>query len=457
MTVEPHADPMQRTLENFLRALKAVEVQITPAEAIDAHRAVAEIGYADRELLRDSLCATLAKSAAEVEHFDHCFDNFFARQEFSASETLESAGDADDDDSGGSALAAMILSGDATGLAHAMEVAAAKIEATNIRAATQRRPFTRRILDAMGIDAVEKRIADLHRRGGERDGDLADRLAKGRKALMDDASRFVDRQYDLYAKENGRRTREDLLADKNMTGDRIDPDDFQMMKSLVRRMAKRLAAKYSRQQKRSRKGVLDVRRTLRKSMGYGGVPFEMVWKTETIEKPKLVVLCDVSKSVAAAAHFLLLFLYSLNEVVESMHAYAFSGRCVPVDDILDESNVEVAIKSVLDRIGYQQTDYGRSLEDFCLEHLSDLDRRTTVFILGDARSNHADPRLDLIRAIQKRSRAIIWLNPEPESFWGSGDSVMKVYSRFTAVTKQCATLGQLERIIEDVLRTYLPR
>ncbi len=447
---------MQRTLENFLRALKAVEVHVTPSEAIDAHKAVAEIGYGDRELLRDALCATLAKSAVEVDQFDHCFDTFFARQDFSSSATLESAGEADDED-GGSTLGAMILAGDAGGLAQAMEIAAARVEAANIRTATQRRPFTRRILDAMGIEAVERRMAELLRRGGERDVDIAERLAKGRRALMEDASRFVDRQFDLYAKENGRRTREDLLADKTLTGERIDPDDFHMMKAVVRRMAKRLAAKYSRHQKRARKGHLDVRRTLRRSMAYGGVPFEMVWKQKTIDRPKLVVLVDVSKSVAAASHFLLLFAYSLNEVVESLSSYAFSGRCVPVGDILDEETVDGAIKSVLERIGYQQTDYGRSLEDFCSEHLGELDRRTTVLILGDARSNHAEPRLDLIRAIAKRSRAIIWLNPEPESFWGSGDSVMKVYARFCAVAKHCATLRQLDRIIEDVLRTYMPK
>jgi uncharacterized protein with von Willebrand factor type A (vWA) domain len=308
----------------------------------------------------------------------------------------------------------------------------------------------------MGIDAVERRIAELLRGGDEADAALAERLAEGRRRLMEEASRFVDRQFDLYAKEAGRQTREELLADKAMTGERIDPDDFQMMKTLVRRMAKRLASKYSRRAKRARRGVLDVRRTVRKSMGYGGAPFDLVWKTKTIDKPKLVVLCDVSKSVAAAAQFLLLFLYSLNEVVEEMHAFAFSGRLVPVGDILDAESVERAIQSVLDRIGYQQTDYGRALDDFCAQHLGEIDRRTTVFILGDARSNHSEPRLELMRAIQKRARAVIWLNPEPESFWGSGDSVMKVYARFTTVAKHCATLRQLDRIIEDVLRVYLP-
>jgi uncharacterized protein with von Willebrand factor type A (vWA) domain len=410
---------------------------------------VAATGYADRDLLRDSLCVALAKSASEVELFDHCFDTFFARETFAPM----SAGESGDEES---PLASMILAGDGAGLAQSMELAAHRVETTRIRTTTQRRPFTRRILDQMGIDAVERRIAELLRSGDEADAALAERLAEGRRRLMEEASRFVDRQFDLYAKEAGRQTREELLADKAMTGERIDPDDFQMMKTLVRRMAKRLASKYSRRAKRARRGVLDVRRTVRKSMGYGGAPFDLVWKTKTIDKPKLVVLCDVSKSVAAAAQFLLLFLYSLNEVVEEMHAFAFSGRLVPVGDILDAESVERAIQSVLDRIGYQQTDYGRALDDFCAQHLGEIDRRTTVFILGDARSNHSEPRLELMRAIQKRARAVIWLNPEPESFWGSGDSVMKVYARFTTVAKHCATLRQLDRIIEDVLRVYLP-
>ena len=102
------------------------------------------------------------------------------------------------------------------------------------------------------------------------------------------------------------------------------------MEALVRRMAKRLATRYARKRHRADKGKLDVRKTIRKSMGYGGVPFDIVWKTETIEKPKIVVICDVSRSVAAAAQFLLLFLYSLNEVVERLDAFAFSDRLVAV-------------------------------------------------------------------------------------------------------------------------------
>ena len=120
--------------------------------------------------------------------------------------------------------------------------------------------------------------------------------------------------------------------------------------------------------------------------------------------------------------------------------------------ILDENGVEGFIMASLQTIGFQQTDYGKALEDFCDNHLARVDRRTTVIILGDARSNFADPRLDLMYLIQQRARAVIWLNPEPESYRGEGDSVMHRYERFTHVARHCNTLGQLERIIEDVLQ-----
>ena len=130
----------------------------------------------------------------------------------------------------------------------------------------------------------------------------------------------------LYAGETGRRMREKLLAEQKLTA--IEPEEFKSMEALVKRMAKRLATKYSRKRHRADRGKLDVRKTIRKSMGHGGVPFDIVWKTKTIDKPKIVVICDVSRSVAAAAQFLLLFLYSLNEVVEKLDAFAFSDRMV---------------------------------------------------------------------------------------------------------------------------------
>ena len=449
---------MQSTMEDFLRALRASDVRVTPAEAIDAHQAIDVVGYADRELFRDALCSTLAKTESEVARFDEVFDNFFKRE---APPPPPAEGDpglaaqALEDGEEGADLAQMLLNNDASGLAQALEEAARRAGVNEIRLATQRSRYTRRILDEMGLADIERILARARMRGDEAGEALTQQLTAGRARLFDDSSKLVARQLDLYARETGRRMREELLAQKTLTG--IDDDDIAMMQTLVRKMAKRLANRYSRQQKKAKKGKLDIRRTMRKSLGYGGIPFDIIWKTTKVDRPKIVVLCDVSKSVATAAQFLLLFLYSLNEVVDHIWSYAFSGRLVSVDEVLDNEDVEKAMFTILRRIGFQQTDYGKALEDFCDLHLDQLDRRTTVIILGDGRTNYANPRLDLMHTIQERSRAVIWLNPEPETYWPTGDSQMIRYARFCHVAKTCNTLNGLERIIEDVLRAYVPK
>jgi hypothetical protein len=444
---------MQRTMENFIRALRAAEVPVSPAEAIDAHHAAQVAGYEDRELFRDALCTTLAKTADEVDRFERCFDTFFNREEFKG--LADDAGDADappEDLGEQSPLAQMLLDNDLAGLAQEMEAAAERSGAANIRLSSQRRLLTRRLLDEMGLRGLEGLITESREAG---DDALSNRLARKRAALFDEAKRYVERQHDLYASESGRKLREELLAEERLTA--VDIREMANMHNLVRRMAKRLASRYSRRQRRAKLGQLDIRRTLRKAMPHEGVPFEIVWKTKKIDKPKIVAICDVSGSVANVSHFLMLFLYSLNEVVERLDAFAFSNRLVAVGDILNDEAVSDAIASVIKRIGMRSTDYGLALEDFCAIELAKIDRRTTVIILGDGRTNYVNPRLDLMRSISERARAVIWLNPEPESLWARGDSEMERYRRFCNVAKSCNSLAELERIIEDVLRTYMPR
>ena len=448
---------MQVALEDFFRALRASDVKISPAEAIDAHRCVAAVGFADRELFKDALCATLAKTRDEVDRFDATFETFFDRKAFNFAPPEAGEPEEMPPEVSESALAQMLLNGDGTALAQAMEAAAERAQVGQIRLSTQRSRLTRKLLEEMGLSEIERIIAAAKKLEEARGPALAERLEAGRKSLIEEAQRYVERQHELYASESGKNLREDLLARKALNAEGgIDPQDLEMMQALVKRMAKRLADRYSRRRSVAWTGHLDVRRTLRKSMGYGGMPFDIVFKTKKVEKPSIVAICDVSKSVAAAAQFLLTFLYSLNEVVDRMEAFAFSGRMISVNAVLDEHKVETAILEVLKRIGFQQTDYGKSLEDFCDQHLDQIDRHTTVIFRGDARSNYADPRLDLLATIQKRSRALIWLNPEQESYWGQGDSVMNRYERFCHVAKPCNSLAQLERIIEDVLRTYIP-
>jgi uncharacterized protein len=446
---------VQQTLSDFLRALRAADVRVSPAEAIDAHRAVVSIGYGDRLALKDALCVTLAKTPEEVGRFDTCFDLFFDRDEFTGDRAAGSPATDEKavDPSISVPLASMVLAGDREGLAQAMERAAGEVGAANIQIFLQRGLIARRMLDQMGLRNLERLSDRLSRDGSAPSRALASRLEAGRKMLLEEARAYVERQFELYARSNPQRWREEALTDTRMGS--IGRQDLALMQGLVRRMAKRLAVRYSRRIHHAKRGRLDVRRTLRRSMAHDGIPFEVIWKEERIERPKIAVLCDVSRSVAAAAQFLLLFLYSLNEVIAKLDAYAFSDRLIDVSDILESRKVEIAIPEILERIGFRSTNYGQSLDDFCQSFIDRVDRHTTIIILGDGRSNYADPRVDLMRKLRERSRSVIWLNPEPETFWGQGDSEMHRYARFCHVARTCNTLRQLETIIDDVLKTHM--
>jgi hypothetical protein len=338
----------------------------------------------------------------------------------------------------------MLLEGDAAGLAAAAEAAAAEAGVSNIRLFTQVNLFTRRILERMGLQALEREIAATP------DQDRADRLRRGRDRLRDGVRERVEQALALYARGETEAFRERLLRQTRLSA--IDRRDHERMRVLVRAMARRLATQYGRNRKRARRGVLDVRRTLRRNMGWDGVPFHTVWKTERIEKPKLVVLCDVSGSVAAMAQFLLLFLYSLNEALSGLRAFAFSGELVDVSDLLEREPIERAIPEVMARAGYGSSNYGMALAGFERDQMRLLDSHTTVIILGDGRGNRTDPRSDILARMAERARQVVWLNPEHRALWGTGDSDMPRYAPHCRVAVSCSTLDGLERVIAALLR-----
>ncbi|MDG2203833.1 MAG: VWA domain-containing protein [Alphaproteobacteria bacterium] len=444
---------MVRPLEDFIRALRAAEVRVSVAEAMEAHEVTAHLGFADRTLLKDGLSLTLAKTFNEKQRFDDSFELFFTRDQFH--NITAKPGDANDapepQDNTGNDLADMLLNDDREGLAAAMEDAGRAAGVGNIRFRTQVNFMARRIVDQMGLAELERLIAQVAR-GDIPGGDaLATELEVQRSRLIEEGRAFVERQYELYGRFTGQQLREEFLERTPLAA--VDRRDYQRMNTLIRRMARKLASKYRARHKRTRRGHLDVRRTLRVNMAHDAIPFETVWKQKRIERPKVVVIVDVSRSVAAAAQFLLMFLYNLNEALSDLRSFAFSSSLVAVDDILNTNGLEEAIPKVLDKIGFMSTDYGRALDDLKSEFADTIDRRTTVIILGDARSNYGDPRADVMRWINQRARRVVWLNPEPETFWGTGDSEMRRYRPYCHVAKTCRTIKDLERVVDDILRS----
>ena len=302
----------------------------------------------------------------------------------------------------------------------------------------------------MGIRPVEREIEALRRDNTDATNSRADALDAGRERLRDRVRDFVERNLLLFAKGENEKFREELLKSSKLTN--MERRDMDRMRVIVRAIAKKLAEKYGRNRKKKNRGQLDTRKTIRRNMAWESIPFITVWKQKKIDKPKVMVLCDVSGSVAAMAQFLLLFLYTLNEALSNIRSFAFAGNLIEVSEILEKKPIEEAITQIMMTVGFGSSNYGNALLDFEEGFFSAVDSKTTVIILGDARGNYNDPRTDIVQRLSERAKRLIWLNPEYKSSWGTGDSDMFRYGPYCHILTVCNTIRHLENIVTDMLK-----
>ena len=457
---------MRENLHRFFRAARGAGVRLSPAESIDAMRAVSKVGFADRTVLRDTFLLTLAKTQDEKKALGDCFDLFFDQPEPSQPPPEESETDKSDtqepdapSDTQGEAeggdeaqdlgqLAQMLLSQDRNAMAAAIANASNAASLSDIRYFTQRGIFSGRILDQMGIQRLRDDLDAL----AATNPALAERLQAALDGLRDTVRETVSQALMLYGREEAENLRNEIL--RNAPLSRIEPRQVAQMRLLIRQIARRLRERYSKPRKRQRRGHLDVRRTIRRNAAWGGVPFLTAWKRRHRDKPKIIALCDVSGSVARVSDFFLLLIHSLHEVVSDVRSFAFSGHLIEVSDILEAKSPEEAMAEIMSKVGFGSSDYGNSFADFEHGWMNAITPQTTVIILGDARSNNLDPRADILRRIGERSKRLVWLNPEGRMAWGWGDSEMPRYSTFCTVVRQCATAQQLERAVSDIVASY---
>jgi uncharacterized protein len=458
---------MRENLHRFFRAARGAGVKLSPAESIDAMRAVAKVGISDRAILRDTFLLTLAKTQDEKKALGDCFDLFFDQPEPQAppedgeaddpdTEGSEQAAGSPGDASGGDEqpaeglgqLAQMLLAQDRNEISAAIANAASAASLSDIRYFTQRGIFSGRILERMGIQRLRDDLDDLQATNPA----LAERLTNALDGLRGTVRETVAQALMLYGREEAENLRNEIL--RNAPLSRIEPRQVEQMRHLIRQIARRLRERYSKPRKRQRRGHLDVRRTIRRNAAWGGVPFLTAWKRRHRDKPKIVAICDVSGSVARVSDFFLLLIHSLHEVVDDVRSFAFSGHLIEVSDILEKKSPEEAMAEIMSKAGFGSSDYGNSFADFENEFMNSLTPRTTVIVLGDARSNNLDPRADILRRIAERSKRLVWLNPEGRMAWGWGDSEMPRYSTFCTVVRQCATAQQLERAVSDIVASY---
>ncbi|MDB5382526.1 MAG: hypothetical protein JWO26_2158 [Rhodospirillales bacterium] len=431
----------ESSLLALLRAARGAGVRISTAETLEALEAAALVGPGDRTDLRDTLALVCAKSADEKRLFEDVFSLFFAPQKPAAPKLPaveeRGAGGEAQGGGGGSGLARMILEGDRAGLDQALADAARAEDAQAIRFFTQTNALARRMLDRMGLAALEAEIA----------ADADPRLREGLDMLRAEARAEAERNLRLFGREESEALREYMLRRARLAA--ISPRERARLASLTRAMAKKLATRHSRRRRVAKRGTLDLRGTLRRNMGWDGIPFLLRHRATRVARPRLVVFCDISGSVAALSGFLLLFLHSLGAVVRDLGAFVFTGEAIDVTTTLKAPDAEAAIARILAEHGNGSSNYGTALAGFARD--ARIDRHTTVVILGDGRGNRAPPRVDALEDIARRARQLVWLNPEHPALWGTGDSDMPRYAPFCRQLRPCRTLDELERAVDGLL------
>jgi uncharacterized protein with von Willebrand factor type A (vWA) domain len=467
---------MQQKILEFTNILRRSGIRVSTAEAIDAFAALDEVSIDEREVFRDALRSTMVKRGEEVPTFDQLFDLFWSGFYDQLRETFGEAamgldldellqriasqlGDMQGDIGELSELARAMLTADLDRLEQLIREAANQAGMARIENFLQVGFFSRRAVEQLGLDGAAEELRDLAARL-EAAGMSPDEVAALR-ALIDrlmEAARksvrnFTERELQQRNHDYMEKFRRETLLEKSFY--HLTQDEIRKMREVVERLAQRIKNILSIRRRREKRGKLDLHQTLRRNMSRGGIPFELIFRQRKKDRPKLVILCDVSSSVANVSRFMLQFVYSLQEAFTKIRSFVFVAELGEVTPVFQEADINDAIEQALDGGGvinvYTRSNFGFAFHHFWQNFLSAVDNKTTVLVLGDARNNYNDPRVWCLRDIHNKAKNVVWLNPESPSAWGFGDSIMDKYLPHCDVAEECRNLRQLSAMIDRLI------
>jgi uncharacterized protein len=465
----------ERILE-FIGDLRRAELRISTAEALDALTASAEVGLTDRETFKATLASTLVKEARDHETFERIFNLYFLDLEALGEGLKKALGPedpkvqdqldrlVDEENLDLDELTELLMRGQGSEMEMAIRSGGQNAGLERLMYFLQVGYFSRRIADQFdwsGIERdIEKIMQALEARGLD-PGQLArirNYLELRLEAFRRMIRQHVQRELERRAYRAGEKLTREVLADKPLFA--LTPDEVAQMKSVVAKLARRIKDALALRQRQEQKGRIDSRRTMRKSLSYGGVPMEIFLKRRHREKPRLITICDVSDSVRNASRFMLQLVWSLQECFSRVRSYVFVSEIAEVTQAFSTYPVERAIEWALKGapVDYHcRSDFGYAFSRFATTELESLDRKTTILLLGDARNNYNDPQAWALRQIRERVKGIIWLNPEGQWGWGIGDSVMPLYSPACDIVRECRTIGQLGEVVDNLVHQWWRR
>jgi uncharacterized protein len=459
---------MEERIVRFIAALRTGGVRVSLAESADAFQAVDHLGAQERAAFKLSLRATLVKDASSIPTFEELFPLFFDSADAPPMQNLM-----DDMSPEEARMLAQMMRQFNEQLRKMMEklLRGEQLSQQELEQLAQltglnrmddmryREWMTRRMMRALQFDEVQKALREMMElmaqmgMNKQRLEQMRQLIRANQQALEEQLRQFSGQRIAENMSEERPEESIDQLMDRPFNS--LSDGDMQKLRKEVQRLANRLRSRISLRQKRAKSGQLDAKATIRANLKHGGVPMEIVHRDHRL-KPKLVVICDISTSMRPCSELMLSLVYALQDLITKTHAFAFIDHLEYISpDFAGRPAGEAneAIQQVLIRMppGHYSTDLGYSLSNFAHNYMDTIDSRTTFIMVGDARNNYNDPRLELFQEMARRARRTIWINTEPPMLWGSGDSDMYKYAPLCDNVVIAATLGELTTAVDHLL------
>jgi len=442
---------MLRVLDELLWVLRREGFAISTAQALDAARVAALVGFDDRASLRDALGAVIVDRRADLERYRDVFDRFFnpsaahpgdlwgrlRDRGFSDGELealkqlLEAA--AQRSGAAGDAMGFLAVMGSDSELDRLLLAAGIARALAPLTNPLQIGFFAHRVMEQLGVPRAAsalRRVRDALREalGDERGKALGDAIAEELERVRRRAREHVEQTLARRLGDEERRRDRSALETPFAA---LSEAELSEVRRAVRSFAARLRGAERVRQKHAQRGRVDLRRTVRQSLRTGGVPFRPARRRRRRDKPRLMVLCDVSDSVRAASLFMLEFVCAAQDLFSGTRSFVFVSELGETTRLFAELPASTALARIYSGAVVSlahNSNYGRVLRAFDERYGRDVDRRTTIVILGDGRTNYFADEASVLRRIAERAREVLWLCPEAQGSWGTGDSAMLRYA-----------------------------
>ncbi|MGK2881231.1 MAG: vWA domain-containing protein [Mycobacterium sp.] len=466
----PHGVPGH--LIGFVEALRAQGIAVGPSETVDAGQVLATLGLGDRIVLREGLACALLRRPDHRDTYDAMFDLWWPAALGGRTVVVDDDPDAQpeeelpmgDVEALRDLLVEMMVNSDKdSAIDNRLAALIAQIIEAYGRYNSSRGPSysSYQVRKTMALDQLEgKLLAGLLAPYGEEPTPTQKQIAK---AI---ANQRISQLRKMVDAETKRRTAEQLGREhvqmygvpqlaENVEFLRASGEQLRNMRRVVAPLARTLATRLAAKRRRHRAGQIDLRKTLRKSMSTGGVPIDVVLRKPRPARPELVVLCDVSGSVAGFSHFTLLLVHALRQQFSRVRVFAFIDTTDEVTHMFGaDADLAVAVQRITREAGVYtrdgHSDYGHAFSSFTDLFHNVLSPRSSLLILGDGRTNYRNPELELLSHMVTASRHAHWLNPEPKHLWGSGDSAVPRYADIIPM-HECRSAKQLATVIDQLL------